>query len=112
MAEGPEHPVAREIRAARAYAGMSREQLAIHLGVSAETIGGWERGRFTRTPAQAMLVAIARYTRVPTSFELVTAAPLKPSVAERARAAAQRLGGTPGSSSETDGAQDAGGGSS
>lgn len=108
---GSDHPLPSEIRAARAYAGMSRKQVGDALGVSAQVIGRWERGQFARPPAQAMLEAIARATNPPTAFEFVSTVSVRPSVAERARAAAQRLDGTQRPSSETGdapGAEDGG----
>lgn len=109
MPVGPDDPIAREIRAARAYSGKSRRQIADEIGVKAGTIGNWERGKFTRPPAQAMLSAIARCTKVPARFELVLAvAPTRPSVAERARLAAQRLAGTQEASPGTGDVRDAG----
>lgn len=105
MKVGPDNPIARELRAARAYAGMSRQQLGAKIGISKDALGDWERGDWVREPALAMLEAVARHTGVPTSFEYVRAA--KPSVTKRAGSAGDRLDGTPGASSETDDAPDA-----
>jgi transcriptional regulator with XRE-family HTH domain len=89
---------------------MSRKQVGDAIGIAAVTLGQWERGNFTRPPAQGMLSMIAKATRIPAALEFVTESPARPSVAERARAAAQRLGDTPGASPESDDAQGAAGG--
>lgn len=108
---GPNHPLPSEIRAARAYAGMSRKQIGDALGVSAQVVGRWERGKFKRPPASAMLEAIARATKPPHEFQfVVTGQAARPSVTERARLAALRLDGTPDASQRSPGAQDAEGG--
>lgn len=105
MATPKENQIAREIRAARAYAGWSRDQLGKAIGVSGQTIGKWERGDFTRQPADGMLRAILDTTKLPERLTAL-ADPPKPSVAARARDAAQRLNDTPGASPKSDDAPD------
>jgi transcriptional regulator with XRE-family HTH domain len=62
----PDHRIASEIRAARAYAGMSRKQVGDAIGVSPWTIGNWERGEWEDQPPRiAMLEAIARACQIP-----------------------------------------------
>lgn len=58
------HPVARAIRAARAWSGLSRQQLATRLGLKAgATIGRWERGDWRDGPPRPpMLEALADIT--------------------------------------------------
>lgn len=61
----PDHPVARAIRAARKYAGLSREQLGEAIGVGPATIGRYERGEWEREgPRQAALEGIGRATGI------------------------------------------------
>lgn len=60
--------LAREIRAARAYAGMSRAELGAAIDRNEQTIGKYERGEWTRTPSQIVLNAIAEVTGIPQSF--------------------------------------------
>lgn len=105
MPVGPDHPIARELRAARAYSGKSRLQIAGAVDISADTLGGWERGAFTRDPPRPMLAAIADFTGMPATFTYVVA--VKPSVTARARSAADRLDDTHGASSETNDVPDA-----
>lgn len=60
------HHTARQIRAARAYANMSRLKLGRAIGVSDETIGRWERGDWKKdAPRLPMLEKIAQVTEVP-----------------------------------------------
>lgn len=110
MPAGPDHAIAREIRAARAYARMSREGLGKELGVSDATIGDWERGDFTREPPLAMLAAIADATGLPRQFDRVVST-TKPTVTRRAAEAADRLDDTPEASPGSDAAPGAEGAS-
>lgn len=57
---------AARIRAARAYAAMTQEQLARQLGVDVQTVKRRESGR--SAPKRGELVAIATVTGVPISF--------------------------------------------
>lgn len=109
MPVGADHQIAREIRAARAYAGMSRKGLGDAIGMSPAAIGDWERGDFTREPKPPMLEAIAEATGVPRQFERVVRS--KPSVTRRASEAANRLADTPEASLGTDAAPGAEGAS-
>lgn len=60
-----DHPAARAVRAARAYSGKSRKQLADDVGVSAETIGRWERGEWRGDPPRGpMLESVARVSGI------------------------------------------------
>lgn len=62
----PDHRIARQIRAARAYAGMSREQVGQALGVHEQTISRWERGAWKEKPPRLpMLEKIAQVTGIP-----------------------------------------------
>ncbi len=67
MADAPDpaRRLAKEIRAARAYAGLSRAQLADEVGVKGDTIGRYERGEWTRPPGRLVLAAIAAKTAIP-----------------------------------------------
>lgn len=49
LADSPTEVGARIIEA-RTNAGMSREELGLHLGVRADTVGRWERGRSSPRP--------------------------------------------------------------
>lgn len=66
---GPDDPLARHIRAARAYANMSRDQIGNAVGVDGTTVGRWERGEWKKGPPRAaMLREVARITGVPEEF--------------------------------------------
>lgn len=66
---GKDHPLAKRLRAARAYAESSRQQVGAAIGVSDQTIGRWERGDWkTSAPNTALLEAFARATEVPEWF--------------------------------------------
>lgn len=59
-------PYAARIRAARAYAGLTREELAERLGVAISTIDRREAG--THAPKRGELLAIAAICGVPPAF--------------------------------------------
>jgi transcriptional regulator with XRE-family HTH domain len=59
-----DHPVARAIRAARSYAGLSRKQVGAAIDVSAATIGRYERGEWAEPPKQPALDAIGKVTSI------------------------------------------------
>ena len=75
MPVGKDHPIAREVRVARAYAGLSRAQVGALIGVSGQTIGAWERGDFTQEPASGMLEALALKVGLPARFDHVATSP-------------------------------------
>ncbi len=65
-APNPDHDrLARHIRAARTINGLSRQDVAAALGVSAFTIGRWERSDYTRPITAPMIDAIARACGIP-----------------------------------------------
>lgn len=71
-----EHPSkrreARHIRAARAYAKLSRAQIAKACGVDSQTVGYWERGEWKqRPPAASHLRAIADLAEIPAEWRAV-----------------------------------------
>jgi transcriptional regulator with XRE-family HTH domain len=68
MPGDPTRRIAREIRAARAYADLSRAQLAVAVDLGAETIGRYERGHWTRPPRSIVLRAIAEKTNIPAAY--------------------------------------------
>lgn len=85
------HPAARAIRAARAYAGMSRMQLGQLVGVSAETIGRWERGQWREGPPRPpMLEAIARASGLLDFVAAIQAEAQEPDPARRFAAATRQ----------------------
>lgn len=49
------------LRLRRVYRGLSREDVARACGVSAQSVGAWERGQ--RTPSSAALAALVRVLR-------------------------------------------------
>jgi transcriptional regulator with XRE-family HTH domain len=62
----PDHRIAKQIRAARAYAGLSRQQVGDALGMSPYTIGNWERGEWKDQPPRLpMIEAISRICGIP-----------------------------------------------
>lgn len=67
---GQTEDVARRIRTARAYAGLSRIGLARHLEVSAETVKRMELEKLNRPIRQSELLLIAEVTKVPRWFML------------------------------------------
>lgn len=68
MADHGTRRLAREIRAARAYADMSREQVGLATDLSAEMIGRYERGEWKRPLKRPLLEAIARATKIPRAY--------------------------------------------
>ena len=50
--DGKDDEMPRLLKAARAYAGVSQEELAERIGVSLATVSAWERGK-TRVPKVA-----------------------------------------------------------
>lgn len=85
------HRLAREVRAARAYAGLSRKQVADATGLSADTIGRYERGKFKRTPTKSVLDAIARACEIPQAYlDAGFLAPATKRFADRVREESQR----------------------
>lgn len=89
MAGDPLHPAARAVRAARAYANMSRTQLGALVDVKPGTIGRWERGDWKDGPPRApMLEKIARETEVYRMVEDLGAG--EPDPAKRFAAVARR----------------------
>ncbi|MCA1572874.1 MAG: helix-turn-helix domain-containing protein [Chloroflexi bacterium] len=69
MTQDSTRAIARRIRAARFYAGKSREQVGNVVGRSAEQIGRYERGDWkSDPPGTAIIQAIARATLVPEWF--------------------------------------------
>jgi transcriptional regulator with XRE-family HTH domain len=98
------------LRAARAYANLTQEELAEQLGVDSQTIKRRESGK--QEPKKAERIAVATITGVPLAFiengwEGVTAQPdderirqaaalLGPALIEAARAVGQAQGGAPG----------------
>jgi transcriptional regulator with XRE-family HTH domain len=86
--------LAREIRAARAYADLSREQVATEIGLDHGTVGRYERGEWKRPPNKAILDGIARATGIPQHYLdagfLAPEDPAKRATARAAKAAKQR----------------------
>lgn len=65
---GQEHPLARRLRTARHWAGLTREELGERIGVVGETIGRYERGEWKKDLEPRTLSAIAAATGVPDWF--------------------------------------------
>lgn len=66
------HRIAKEIRAARAYSGKGRDEIADALGVHQQTISRWERGAWKgRPPAASHLRAIADLAEIPAEWRAV-----------------------------------------
>ncbi len=86
--------LAREIRAARAYADLSRDQVAEAVGLDPGTIGRYERGEWKRSPNKAILDGIARATGIPQHYLdagfLAPEDPAKRAAGRAAKAARQR----------------------
>lgn len=92
--------LAKEIRAARAYSGLSREQLAKAVDRVGDTIGSWERGEWEDPPGPLLLRAIATETGIPSAYlEAGFLAPEDPAkrFAGRARREAEQRGERPSS---------------
>jgi transcriptional regulator with XRE-family HTH domain len=72
MTENPRmRKLARELRAARVYADMSRLEIGNAVGYSDETIGRWERGEWDEKrpgPRAPVLAAIAKVTGIPDAY--------------------------------------------
>ena len=64
----PERALAKRIRAARAFAGISRRDLGKRVGLGEEQIGRYERGHWQETPRRAIREGIARACGVPDWF--------------------------------------------
>ncbi len=110
-----DHPAARAVRAARAYAHMSRKQLGDEVGVVAGTIGRYERGDWREGPPRiSLLEGIARATKINELVDdlLATSAEKDPArrFAAVARQEAQRRNGHRGSGSTAPPDEDAEGG--
>jgi transcriptional regulator with XRE-family HTH domain len=98
MPQGPTHRLAREIRAARAYANMSRIQVGAGVSLSGDTIGRYERGKFDLPLRKPMLDAIAKVTGIPQAYlDAGFLAPDDPATrfADAARREARRRGEHP-----------------
>jgi transcriptional regulator with XRE-family HTH domain len=58
-----ERPTARGVRASRAWADLTAQQLADRLGVGIRTVQRWERGE--NVPDDSQLTAVAEHCNVP-----------------------------------------------
>lgn len=115
MATGSrDDPIARFVRAARAFSGSSRAQVATWVGVEAPTIGRWERGEWKKGPPRtAALEVIARRSGLLEFVDGLASATGELDPARRfaaaARREAQRRDVHPGSEPEAPRDADAGG---
>lgn len=57
----------------RRRAGLTQEELAVHLAISPSAVGAYEQGR--RTPSASVLVDLSRYLRVSVDY-LLTGRPI------------------------------------
>lgn len=60
--------LAKEIRAARKYADLSRDELEPYTGIGDEQQGEYERGDYKRAPGPAYLAALARACDIPQAW--------------------------------------------
>lgn len=108
----PQRRLAKEIRAARAYADLSREQLGEGIDLSADTIGRYERGEWDKPPIAPVLKAIAETCDIPAAYLAAGFLAPEPSTrfADAARREARRRGAHPESEPEAPPDEDAGNG--